>query len=53
MNEDIILLENFRVNLIKKYIDNKKQSLNICKLLLNKCENLVSKHFLNKQEMHL
>ncbi len=45
MNEDIILLENFRVNLIKKYIDNKKQSLNICKILLNKCENLGIKTF--------
>lgn len=45
MNRDIILLENFRIKLIKKYLDNKKQSLKICKLLLNKCKQLGIKTF--------
>ena len=45
MNKDIILLENFRTNLVKKYLDSKQQSLKICNLLLNKCKQLGIKTF--------
>ncbi len=45
MNEDIILLEDFRVKLVKEYVNNKIQCLKICKILLKKCENLGIKTF--------